>query len=694
MEFNSTWITTKDFENLKPIDIFHKQVNNKKLEETAFYNYHAHFIKEFYVDETGNYEIKISADDFYKLYINGEFVCQGVAPAYFDSYNYNETDISKFLNKGKNTVAVHVFYQGLINRATNSGDNRMGLIADIFCDGKFVFGTDESWKCERTTEYSGDTTPYLTQFREDIDFRKKNASWKMDTDSGNYENARIFRFADWKFKENPVPTVDVYKALPKETVKKDDNIYFYDFGNEITGQVYFKAKGFRGQTVIVKCGEELNDDGSIRYKMRCNCNYYDICTLSGAEDEFEFFDYKGFRYVQIEANGNLPFDPNEVCVIVRHHKFEEKCRIKSDVPYLEDIWNICRNSLKYSVQEGYLDCPTREKGQYSGDFTTIGFSHLYLTKDKEMYKKTLFDFADSARVCKGLMAVAPGSVMQEIAEFSLEYPLQVLTYYKLTKDIDALKQLYPTVKGLIEYFKQYERYDGLIENIGEKWNIIDWPMNLRDGYCVGGVDNGQPVKLHNVVNAFYIYAVQCMEEMENILGLTAENKSSKLKEAFVNTFYNKETKLFCDDEEHTHSALHSNTFPLLLDFAPSEAKENMVEFIMEKGLVCGVHFAYYVLKALGKAGAYDKEFELMMNDGEHSWINMVREGATTCFEAWGKNQKWNTSLCHPWASTPIIILIEDILKITHEEFMTGGNYTKDVELNGNIYQIEIIVDGE
>ena len=236
MEFNSTWITTKDFENLKPIDIFHKQVNNKKLEETAFYNYHAHFIKEFYVDETGNYEIKISADDFYKLYINGEFVCQGVAPAYFDSYNYNETDISKFLNKGKNTVAVHVFYQGLINRATNSGDNRMGLIADIFCDGKFVFGTDESWKCERTTEYSGDTTPYLTQFREDIDFRKKNASWKMDTDSGNYENARIFRFADWKFKENPVPTVDVYKALPKETVKKDDNIYFYDFGNEITGQ--------------------------------------------------------------------------------------------------------------------------------------------------------------------------------------------------------------------------------------------------------------------------------------------------------------------------------------------------------------------------------------------------------------------------------------------------------------------------
>ncbi|MCZ8517160.1 hypothetical protein O9H85_33380 [Paenibacillus filicis] len=39
---------------------------------------------------------------------------------------------------------------------------------------------------------------------------------------------------------------------------------------------------------------------------------------------------------------------------------------------------------------------------------------------------------------------------------------------------------------------------------------------------------------------------------------------------------------------------------------------------------------------------------------------MVKEGATTCFEAWGKDQKWNTSLCHPWASSPIPILIEHI----------------------------------
>jgi alpha-L-rhamnosidase len=39
---------------------------------------------------------------------------------------------------------------------------------------------------------------------------------------------------------------------------------------------------------------------------------------------------------------------------------------------------------------------------------------------------------------------------------------------------------------------------------------------------------------------------------------------------------------------------------------------------------------------------------------------MVKEGATACFEAWGKEQKWNTSLCHPWASAPVLSIIEDI----------------------------------
>ena len=148
--------------------------------------------------------------------------------------------------------------------------------------------------------------------------------------------------------------------------------------------------------------------------------------------------------------------------------------------------------------------------------------------------------------------------------------------------------------------------------------------------------------------------------MRRILEIDEKIDVAPLKKAFIAAFYNEETKLFCDTEALTHSALHSNALPLYFGIATEDMQEDIRLFIMEKGLSCGVQFAYFVLKALGKIGAYEDELALLVNEGEHSWVNMIREGATTCFEAWGKGQKWNTSLCHPWAATPIPILFEDL----------------------------------
>jgi hypothetical protein len=39
---------------------------------------------------------------------------------------------------------------------------------------------------------------------------------------------------------------------------------------------------------------------------------------------------------------------------------------------------------------------------------------------------------------------------------------------------------------------------------------------------------------------------------------------------------------------------------------------------------------------------------------------MSAEGATVTFEAWGKEQKWNTSLFHPWATAPLIVFCDGV----------------------------------
>lgn len=662
MKFKSKWITTRRFAELKPIDTFHKELTDTAVYESAVKNYHVHFRKKILIENVGKVEIRISADDYYKLYVNGKFIAQGPAPAYYNAYNYNEIDISEHMTVGENVIAVHVYYQGEINRVWNSGDNRQGMIADIFADGDYICGTDEDWLYSEAAEFSGVATGYKTTYLENIDFNLKEQGWKdADYCDGHYSPAVVKEDDDHIFKDSPVRCVDVYKVKPQRVVKIKKGDYFIDFGREIAGQFYMKAKGKAGQSVTVMHAEETVDGNpyEIRYNMRCNCYYRENCVLSGGEDEFEFFDYKSFRYVRLTADDDV-FCPESFCSIARNNLFKLQLTLKTDLQPLEDIWNMCVNTLRVGVQEGFLDCPTREKGQYMGDFTVSGKAYMYITGDSEIYKKTLFDFAETARVCSGLLSVAPGGVMQEIADFSLQYPMQVLAYYEYTRDKDALCRLHPVICGILNYFKQFERADGLLERVDEKWNLVDWPPEMRDEYDADVDDRKKLKKCHNVLNAFYIGALKASDAINTILGLRCDNKTERVINAYMNVFYDARRRLFRDAQGSVHYALHSNVLPVFFEIAPKESERAIKEMIVKKGLRCGTYFSYFVLKALARLGAYDTELRLILSDGSHSWLNMLREGATTCFEVWGKDQKWNTSLCHPWSCAPIIAIVEDL----------------------------------
>ena len=108
MNFSSKWITTSDFYGLDIINLFHRQFDKIEIPESPIKNYHVHIRKKFTLDDFTEAFINISADDYYKLYINGKFVAQGPEAAYIDSFAYNKIDISSYLNKGENIIAVHL----------------------------------------------------------------------------------------------------------------------------------------------------------------------------------------------------------------------------------------------------------------------------------------------------------------------------------------------------------------------------------------------------------------------------------------------------------------------------------------------------------------------------------------------------------------------------------------------------------
>lgn len=673
--WNAKWLTDQDFLHMPKLNLYHKELQTTTLpkHKTALQHHHWYARKKFnlFAEDLkgGDVWLDITADDYYKLYLNGQFVAQGPAQNDAGHYYYNRLHVKPFLRQGHNVIAVHVYYQGLMNRAWNSADYRQGFIAELYNNERCLLASDESWKVKRTySNLPGNITGYNTQFTEHIDARVSDNGWTlMNYDDSDWLNASILTDPDYTFQLQPTPVVSVYQKYPQCVEKLNPGHFLIDFGEELTGQFMMKANGKEGDEIVVRYGEELLEGGrAVRYKMRCNCLYQDKWILSGREDVFETYDYKGFRYVEVIGNGEA-VDPKSFHAIVRHYPFhEDNCLFHCSNEKMNQIFNICKNGVKYGSQEHFVDCPTREKGQYLGDNTVIGHSHMLLTGDGSLYRKAIEQFAWSAKVCQGLMAVVPGHYMQEIADYSLQWPMQLLAYYRYTGDLTFVKEMYPYAEKLIQYFQKYAREDGLLHQVTDKWNLVDWPEHFRDGY---DFKLSKPVGAgcHNVLNAFYIGCHQTLSQIRKLLGIHKEDLVPSLKQSYMDVFYDSKNRWFIDAEGSEHHSLHSNVLPLFFHLAPHDAIPSIVRLIRTKRLACGVYFSYFVLKALAQIGEYELLYELMTSDDEHSWGKMLKQGATTCFEVWGKEQKWNTSLCHPWASAPIPMLIEAIFGLTPAE---------------------------
>lgn len=655
------WITTSDFIRYKPYNIFAKGVGYESRSDSGLENYHTLFRKKFSLNKNSEtrYILNITADDYCKLYINGELFSMGPASGYHDKYNYNELDVTSALIDGDNVIAVHVYYHGKIDYTHVSMDNRQGLWAELVADGQCLVVTDENWKYYVDKSYisNGVTWGYDTQFAENIDRRLHPIGWtQLDFDDSGWDNAVINTADDHTLVKQMMPPVSFFEVKPEKINKREDGTYILDFGKELVGYVRVKINSKNGGNIRIRCGEELHDDGSVRSDMRCYVNFDEVWTYAKGEDLIESYDYSGFRYLQYETQDET-VKAEHFTVLARNYPKGTDREFKSNNELLQKIWDICKNAVIISTQEGYFDCPTREKGQYLGDLLITASSHYYITGDIRPYKKALYDFSHSIKIDKGVPSVAPASIRNSIVDYSLLFPLILKNYYKLSGDKETVLELIPTMEKVIAYYETYKREDGLIECVKE-WNLVDWPDNLRDNY---EFDLSKPTKLgvHNVVNAYFFGAKKVMNEIYGIVGIDKKYDVEALKKAYFDAFYNHDTKLFTDCEHGEHSALHSNVLPYYFGMTTNEQNEIIPDFIMEKGFSCGVYFSYFVLKSLIMHGKKEKAMKLLLNESEHSWFNMVKEGATSCFEAWGKDQKSNSSLCHPWASTPIIVLCED-----------------------------------
>lgn len=666
--FSGTWITDAEMARQTPRPYEARQFQSKKLPpvDKSLRNRHILFRKAFELDEVKTATLRITADDYYKLYVNGTFVGMGPASGTTACTYYNEFDVTGFLRKGRNVIAVHTFYQGLVNRVWVSGDNRHGLILDLHADGRKVLASDASFKTARHTGYSAlGTVGYSTQFMERYDAAAPEVGFEQPGfDDSRWVLATPHPLGgDYTLVAQPTPSVIVEPIRPVSVKWRDARRVQLDFGGIYVGGLTFTARGAKGDTIRILCGQELAEDGSVRYKMRCNCDYEEMFVLSGgARDVLRQYDYKSFRYAELVLPPGVEFDRQSVVLEARHLPFVLKAHPNFADARLEPVWRLCVDSFRFGTQEQPMDCMDREKGYYLGDgcYTTLAW--CVLTGDWSLARKFFDDFLRTKRIDRGLVTCANCAVIQEIAEYPMMMILFAKWYLDMTGDADFVRARIPAFADVLDsYRERYARADGLLQNL-DKWCVVEWPQNYQDGYDADLREWRVCTDLHNAINAWYIGAVLCLNELSVRTGGKPYADAAPLKEAFRRVFYDRERHLFRDREGSSHISMPANVYATFFRLAPeSDAAAQHAAFlamVREKNFSTINLFQFFPLFAyLRTTGETELLHELFVSP--KAWLRIIREGGTRSFEGWGKDTKWNTSLFHITTAAACVFLCDE-----------------------------------
>ena len=670
--FSGAWITDEEMAAKEPRRVTCRALERKNLPplDASVQNKHILFRRTFNLEKLPKEaHVFITADDYYKLYVNGRFVGQGPAPGFPEHTYYNEIDVTPVLRSGRNVLAVHTYYQGLVNRVWVSGDNRHGLLLDLVADGQCVVASDRSFLTHRHGGYSQiGKVGYDTQFLERYDAAAPEVGFEDPTfDDSSWPTATLHPHGgDYRTFPQLSALLELETIRPVRCETVSNGLLRVDFGGIYVGYPHFAAKGLRGSVVTIRCGQELRKDGSVRCDLRANCRYVEEMILSGADrDELRQFDYKSFRYLELSYLPGVEIDLDSIFLTARHLPFKLRARPNfCDDPALLNIWRLCVDSFRYGVQEQIMDCMEREKGYYLGDGCYTTYAYCLLTKDWSHARRFMDDFLRTREIDRGLMCCANCSFMQECAEYPLMLFLLARAYLEETGDVGFIRDRWQAFANVLDcYRERYAREDGLICNL-DKWCVVEWPKNYQDGYDVDLDPLRIVTETHAVINAWYIGAIKCMNAMSKLVGCSSYADVKPLEAAFVRAFWDPERKLFVDREGSRHISLPGNTYSAFFGLEPESEQDvyrkNFLALVKEKGFSSINLFQYVPVFAYLKMRGEDLLLHEMLVSSE-TWSRMLREGATRTFEGWGKDTKWNTSLFHLTMAAGAIFLCDSAI---------------------------------
>jgi len=495
----------------------------------------------------------------------------------------------------------------------------------------------------------------------------------------------------WTFEDRePVKFHDV--APSKVVTQKNGNI-FYDFKKDafayLTLNISWDDK-VKTDTLDVSIGEKGIGD-SIDTKPGGGILYgtYKIVLKKGVPDyiltiprfvpqfphsqvmPLQMPEVIPFRYCEIRAVPGLKV--NSIVQKALYVEFNPNASsFSSSDDRLNQIYEMCKYSTIANTFNGDYANSERERMMYEADCHIQQMCHYAIDRDFTTARYSTENLIYHASWPTEWIS---HSILMAWADYLYTGNKELIEKYYTDLKAKTLMAL-ETPEGLISTRTglQTKSFLASIHYEGDMLHDIDdWPDADQGIYPSGETDNYERKDYNTVVNAFYYRGLVLMAQIAHATdhaddAALFEAKAEKVKKKFNEDFFDKMSKIYVDGIGSRHSSIQANMFPLAFGLVPDEHKESVVNYVKSKWMACGVYAANYLMEGLYNSEQGQYALELMTNDSDRGWLNMIRMGATMTTEAWDlKYDPQDLSWSHAWSASPAHLIPRRIMGIQPAE---------------------------
>ncbi len=612
-------------------------------------NSYGEFYDEF-VWQGGKCVCRLSADSDYTLYINGKFVAANQYGDFEWYKSYDDIDISPYLVKGKNKIAVLVWHFGTNTQRYLA--SAAGLIFEVKEAGQVCVESSEKTLSRASRAYKNG---YEKQITVQLGYSYLYDANKQD----NWINGELDGFKNsvcvdknCSFVARPVKKA-VQLALKKAKLLEsvDNKVFVLDLGEETVGLLSFALRSKTAQKITVSYGEDLENgrvrrivgarDFSVEYIAKTGENAYE-------NDMLRF----GCRYLQFDCEEEI--DLLFAGLIPQVYPTKPKA-FKGASKLDNDIYDLCLRSLQLCMMEHYVDCPWREQCLYAFDSRNQMLCGYYAFEDKnaEYVRANLLLMSKDRRMDDLLAICFPCGEDLTIPSFALYYTLSVKEYTEYTGDITLAKEVFAKMCKVVDVFLGRKK-NGLIHRFAEKqhWNFYDWSE-----YAEGQLHQADEPIPDAVINILTVMALQCLERICALADLPFPyaGEAEEIAKATYETFFDKEAGAMtatAGTEQYTELV---NALAVVFGVVSGKDAEGICEKLVKGELIpCSLSMKVFKYDALIKTNK-EKYRDIIWSEIYRDYQIMLDGGATATWETIEGAIAFEHagSLCHGWTAIPI-----------------------------------------